>query len=69
MRLYTIEIEQTQMVAVQHQNGKLYPVSEFGMKFADMNDLIDCISDEQRIQLRKIVNSEAEVRKTRKIKV
>lgn len=61
MRLYTIEIEHVQMVAVQHQNGRLYPVSEFGMKFADMNDLIDRISDEQIERLKKLVNSEEDI--------
>lgn len=58
MRLYTIEIGKMQKVAIQHPNGKLYPVSEFGMSFADMNDLIDCISDEQLEQLKKMVDSE-----------
>lgn len=58
MRLYTIEIEQGEVVALQHQNGKLYPISEFGMMFANMNKLIDAISEEQMEHLKEIMKSE-----------
>lgn len=58
MRLYTIEIDKKQVVAIQHQNRKLYPVYEFGMKFVDMNELINNISKEQLEQLKLQTKSE-----------
>ncbi len=48
MRFYTVEKNGKQIIAALHKSGKLLPVNEF----ADMNTLIENITDEQMKQLK-----------------
>ncbi len=46
MRLYTIEINGTEQVAMQSTDGRLYPIAQFGLEYRDMNELIGSATPE-----------------------
>ena len=44
MRFYTIEKDSRQIVCVGFGEKEIYPVSDFGVNFRDMNSLIDTLT-------------------------
>jgi 2-keto-4-pentenoate hydratase/2-oxohepta-3-ene-1,7-dioic acid hydratase in catechol pathway len=48
MKLYTIMLKNTELICVQKDNGRLYRLSDMGLDYKDMNELIENITEQEK---------------------
>jgi 2-keto-4-pentenoate hydratase/2-oxohepta-3-ene-1,7-dioic acid hydratase in catechol pathway len=48
MKLYTIMLKNTELICVQEDNGRLYRLSDMGLDYKDMNELIENITEQEK---------------------
>ncbi len=58
MRLYTIQVDSKEMLALEEKDNRLYPLEGLGYAFADMNELILRATKEQIEALKYLAQAE-----------